>query len=120
MGIILAGRTLKPAYDKIGLAPRMLSRTLEDSATLSSPLIPWTACGAYMFGVLGVDNFSYAPYAFVNWICPLVSYFMTVLGIGVFWNDKVSGDSVPREPVSANSILGDGDLVPAESAIMKE
>ena len=85
LGIILTGKTLKPAYDKIGLAPRMLSRTLEDSATLSSALIPWTACGAYMFGVLGVETFSYAPYALINWMCPIVSYVMTVLGIGVFW-----------------------------------
>jgi NhaC family Na+:H+ antiporter len=88
LGIILSGRTLKPAYDKLGLAPRMLSRTLEDSATLSSALIPWTACGAYMFGVLGVETFSYAPYAFVNWICPILSYVMTVFGIAVFWKDK--------------------------------
>ncbi|MGL1933202.1 MAG: Na+/H+ antiporter NhaC [Desulfotalea sp.] len=87
LGIIIPGKTLKPAYDKMGLAPRMLSRSLEDSGTLTSVLIPWTACGAYMFGVLGVNAFAYAPYALVNWMCPVIAYLMTLLGIGIFWKN---------------------------------
>ncbi|HEY5716648.1 MAG TPA: Na+/H+ antiporter NhaC [Psychromonas sp.] len=87
LGIIVPGRTFKPAFDKMGLAPRMLSRTLEDSGTLTSALIPWTACGAYMYGVLGVDAFSYAPYALINWICPILAYVITVMGIGIFWQN---------------------------------
>jgi len=118
LGIILSGRTLKPAYDKMGLAPRMLSRTLEDSAILSSALIPWTACGAYMFGVLGVETFSYAPYAFVNWICPLVSYFMTVFGIGVFWKEKMAGSAVCADTdVEGHSFP---DSMSANCAVIKE
>ncbi len=85
LGIIVPGRTFKPAYEKMGLAPRMLSRTLEDSGTLTSALIPWTACGAYMHGVLGISAFSYAPYAILNWLCPLVAFAMTLMGVGVFW-----------------------------------
>ncbi len=85
LGIIVPGRTFKPAFEKMGLAPRMLSRTLEDSGTLTSALIPWTACGAYMHGVLGISAFSYAPYAILNWLCPLIAFGMTVMGIGIFW-----------------------------------
>ncbi|MCG8564356.1 MAG: Na+/H+ antiporter NhaC, partial [Desulfobacterales bacterium] len=103
LGIILSGRTLKPAYDKMGLAPRMLSRTLEDSATLSSALIPWTACGAYMYGVLGVETFSYAPYALVNWMCPIVSYLMTVLGIGIFWKKTTEDAPVDAKMEAAGN-----------------
>lgn len=91
LGIIVPGRTFKPAYDEMGLAPRMLSRTLEDCGTLTSPLIPWTACGAYMSGVLGVGAFTYAPYAFMNWINPIVAFVMTLMGIGVFWRKSDGG-----------------------------
>ncbi|MCP3941748.1 MAG: Na+/H+ antiporter NhaC [Desulfobacteraceae bacterium] len=88
LGIIVPGRTFKPAYDKMGLAPRMLSRTLEDSGTLTSPLIPWTACGAYMVGVLGVNAFAFVPYAIVNWLTPIVAFVITLMGIGVFWKKE--------------------------------
>ena len=57
------------------LAPENLSRTLEDSGTVTSVLIPWHTCGAYQSGVLGVSTWSYLPYAFFNIISP----FMTLL-----------------------------------------
>ncbi|WP_024822710.1 MULTISPECIES: Na+/H+ antiporter NhaC [Aminobacterium] len=85
LGIIVPGRTFKPAYEAMGLAPRMLSRTLEDCGTISSPLIPWTACGAFMSNVLGVGSFTFMPYAFFNWLNPIVAFLMTFAGIGIFW-----------------------------------
>jgi len=97
LGIIVPGRTFKPAYDEMGLAPRMLSRTLEDCGTLTSPLIPWTACGAYMSGVLGVGAFTYAPYAFMNWINPIVAFVMTLMGIGIFWRKSDGGITRKKE-----------------------
>lgn len=85
LGIIVPGRTFKPAYDRMQLAPRMLSRTLEDAGTMTSALIPWTACGAYMTGVLGVSPFEFAPYAIFNWLTPITAMILTTFGIGLFW-----------------------------------
>jgi NhaC family Na+:H+ antiporter len=71
IAIVLPGRMYKLEYAKRGLAPQNLSRTLEDSATITSPLIPWNTCGAYMAGTLGVATLSYLPYAFFNLLGPL-------------------------------------------------
>ena len=88
--IVLPGRLMKPAYERAGLAPYMLSRTLEDAGTLSSSLIPWTTCGAYMSGTLGVPTLSYAPYAILNWVNPLVAIAFGYLGLFVFYSKKES------------------------------
>lgn len=73
LSIVVPGRMYRDAYAKAGLHPKNLSRALEDSATITSPLIPWNSCGAFMFATLGVFPFAYAPYAFLNIINPLVS-----------------------------------------------
>ena len=73
MSIVIPGRMYKNAYDAKGLAPENLSRALEDSATLTSPLIPWNSCGAFMYATLGVNPFMYLPFAFVNLANPVVS-----------------------------------------------
>jgi len=72
IAIVLPGRMYKLEYAKRGLAPQNLSRTLEDSATMTSPLIPWNTCGAYMAGTLGVATLSYLPYAFFNLLGPIL------------------------------------------------
>ncbi|GIU31314.1 Na+/H+ antiporter NhaC [Shewanella colwelliana] len=73
IAILLPGRMLKVEYEKHGLAPVNLSRALEDSATITSPLVPWNTCGAYMASTLGVATIAYLPYAFFNLVCPLIS-----------------------------------------------
>ncbi|MEZ9198823.1 Na+/H+ antiporter NhaC [Shewanella sp. 10N.286.54.B9] len=73
IAIVLPGRMLKVEYAKRGLAPVNLSRALEDSATITSPLIPWNTCGAYMASTLGVATIAYLPYAFFNLVCPFIS-----------------------------------------------
>ncbi len=73
IAVALPGRMYKDAYEQRGLSRLNLSRTLEDSATLTSVLIPWNTCGAYMSATLGVATFSYAPYAFFNLVCPLLA-----------------------------------------------
>lgn len=75
LAIVVPGKMYAKAYKDKGLAPENLSRTLEDSGTVTSVLVPWNTCGAYQAGVLGVDTMSYAGYAFFNWISP----FMTLL-----------------------------------------
>jgi NhaC family Na+:H+ antiporter len=73
LAIVMPGRMYKNAYREAGLDPKNLSRCLEDAGTLTSPLIPWNTCGATMLGALGVNPFLFAPYAFFNLLCPLVS-----------------------------------------------
>lgn len=73
LSIVLPGRMYREAYQRAGLDPKNLSRALEDAGTLSSPLVPWNTCGAYMTATLGVFSFAYLPYAFLNLICPVVS-----------------------------------------------
>jgi NhaC family Na+:H+ antiporter len=80
LSIVVPGRMYREAYHKAGLHPKNLSRCLEDSGTLTSPLIPWNSCGAYMWATLGVFPFAYAPYAFLNLINPLVSILLGYLG----------------------------------------
>jgi len=73
LSIVVPGRMYRDAYRHAGLHPKNLSRCLEDAGTITSPLIPWNSCGAYMFATLGVFPFAYLPYAFFNLINPLVS-----------------------------------------------
>ena len=81
MAIVIPGRMYKKAFEKLRLHPKNLSRCLEDSATLSSPLIPWNSCGAFMFATLGVNPLVYLPFAFLNLINPLISLFYGITGI---------------------------------------
>ena len=75
LAIVVPGRMFAETYKDRGLKPEVLSRTLEDSGTVTSVLIPWNTCGATQSSVLGVSTWAYAPYCFFNIISP----FMTVL-----------------------------------------
>lgn len=81
LSIVIPGRMFKKAFDERGLAPRNLSRVLEDSGTLTSPLIPWNTCGAFMIATLGLAPWTYVPYCFLNLINPIVSIFYGFTGI---------------------------------------
>lgn len=81
MAIVIPGRMYKKAFDAKGLHPKNLSRCLEDAGTLSSPLIPWNSCGAFMHATLGVSPLLYLPYAFLNLANPFVSIFYGYTGI---------------------------------------
>jgi NhaC family Na+:H+ antiporter len=83
MAIVLPGRMFKLEYERRGLAPENLSRTLEDSGTQTSPLVPWNTSGAYMAGTLGVATFAYLPFAFFNLINPLIAIFLGFTGISI-------------------------------------
>ncbi|MDR1651359.1 MAG: Na+/H+ antiporter NhaC [Synergistaceae bacterium] len=90
ISLVLPGRMFKERFEKAGLHPRMLSRSLEDSGTLTSVLIPWNTCGAYHWNTLGVHPFEYAPYAFLNWLNPLIAIVLTYTGVGVAWRRQDS------------------------------
>jgi NhaC family Na+:H+ antiporter len=73
LAIVVPGRMFASSYKKYGLDPKNLSRTLEDTATVTSPLVPWNTCGATHAGVLGISTFIYLPYCFFNLISPVMT-----------------------------------------------
>ncbi|MGB0420970.1 MAG: Na+/H+ antiporter NhaC [Limisphaerales bacterium] len=80
LSIILPGRMYREAYQQRGLHPKNLSRALEDGGTLSSPLIPWNSCGAFMATTLAVSPLAYLPWAMLNWLTPLISIALAYTG----------------------------------------
>ena len=84
MAILLPGEVFRSSYEKAGMAPYVLSRTLEDGGTIFSFLVPWSAAAIYSSGVLGVSTLQYLPYAFLPLLCPVFAILCAVTGIGVF------------------------------------
>jgi NhaC family Na+:H+ antiporter len=83
LAIVLPGRMFSKAFKDRGLAPQNLSRTLEDSGTVTSVLIPWNTCGAVQQATLGVGAMAYAPFCFFNWISPLMTITFAILNIRI-------------------------------------
>jgi len=83
LSIVIPGKMFAKAYKKRKLAPENLSRTLEDSGTVTSVLIPWNTCGAYQSGVLGVSVADYFLYAIFNWISPIMTLFYAAFKIKI-------------------------------------
>ena len=80
MTLILGGKLMMPIYKEKDMLPQTLSRTIEDSGTVTSPLIPWNLCGNYISSALGVGCFTYLPFAFFNLLCPLIAILWGFLG----------------------------------------
>ena len=83
LAIVVPGKMFAKAYQDRGLAPENLSRTLEDSGTVTSVLIPWNTCGAYHSGVLGVSVAEYFFYAIFNWLSPMMTLLFAALQIKI-------------------------------------
>lgn len=83
MSIVMPGRMYKEEYERRGLDPVVLSRTLEDSGTMTSPLIPWNTCGAYMYSVLMVNPLDYIFYCFFNLINPILAIIYGYMGFKI-------------------------------------
>ena len=83
MSIILTANTFKEVYGKKGYEPRLLSRTTEDSVTVTSVLIPWNSCGMTQSTVLGVATLTYLPFCVFNYVSPLMSIFFGITGWGI-------------------------------------
>ena len=73
LSIVVPGRMFADSYKKNKLAPENLSRTIEDSGTVTSVLIPWNTCGATQSAILGISTLSYLPFCFFNLISPIMS-----------------------------------------------
>jgi NhaC family Na+:H+ antiporter len=89
---VLPSRVYRAEFARRGIAPRMLSRAVEDSGTVTSPLIPWNTCGAYMSGVLGIATASYLPYCFFNLLSPVITI---VFGFTGFRMEHLPGSGGP-------------------------
>ena len=104
MALVLPGRLYQPEFRRRGLAPVNLSRALEDGATITSPLVPWNTCGAYMAATLGVATLDYLPYAFFNLAGPLIAW---------RWP---AGFRIVRSPPAAAAATATGPSAPARDA----
>lgn len=87
MSIIVPGRMYAEEYEKRGLKSKNLSRTLEDAGTMTSPLVPWNTCGAFMATTLGVSTISYLPFAILCLISPVIAIIYGFLGFKVEYKD---------------------------------
>ena len=94
LAIMLPGMLLKDQYTKFKLDKKVLSRTLEDGGTMFSFLIPWDTAGIYTASVLGVATVTYAPYAFLLWINPIIAAIYALIGFAQF---KDNGDDEKKE-----------------------
>ena len=83
LAIVIPGKMFRKAYEDRGLAPENLSRTLEDSGTVTSVLVPWNTCGAYQSQVLGVGVGEFFIYAVFNWLSPFVTLFFAYFRIKI-------------------------------------
>ena len=91
IAIVVPGKMFNEAFEKQGLAPENLSRTLEDAGTVTSVLIPWNTCGVAQSGILGVATLAYAPYCIFNWVSPLMSLLVAGLGYKLKYRDDAEG-----------------------------
>lgn len=100
ISIVLPGRMYKMEFQNRNLDAKNLSRCLEDAGTMTSPLIPWNTCGAYMAGTLGVATFSYLPYCFFNLICPFVA---VIYGYTNFKIAPLQAETADAPPLTSTS-----------------
>lgn len=83
LSIIIGGNMFRNIYRKYGLEPRLLSRTLEDSISVTSVLIPWNSCGVTQSTVLGVGTLYYLPFCVFNYLSPLMSLLFAYTGFRI-------------------------------------
>ena len=94
ISILLPGKMFSDVYQNQGYRPELLSRTLEDSATVTSVLIPWNSCGMAQSAVLGVATMAYMPFCFFNWLSPLMTLVMALIGYKVHATTPEVGEQV--------------------------
>ena len=97
LAIMLPGLILKDQYTRFKLDKRVLSRTLEDGGTMFSFLIPWDTAGIYTASVLGVATITYAPYAFLLWINPIIAAIYALIGFAQFKDESADADEKIEE-----------------------
>lgn len=105
MSIVLPGRMYREAFQERGIAPQSLSRQIEDTGTITSPLVPWNSCGAYMAVMLGTATMAYMPFAFFNWINVIISFLYALFGFRI---QHISPDAAVTEHPQEAAFYGIG------------
>ncbi len=100
VAIVLPARMFTGEFERRGLEPQVLSRAVEDSGTVTSVLVPWNTCGAYISGVLGVSTASYFPYCFFNLLSPILDVLYGFVGFKVASSRDVE-ETPPRPTVAS-------------------
>jgi Na+:H+ antiporter, NhaC family len=104
---VLPARMFRGEFERRGLAPEALSRAVEDSGTVTSVLVPWNTCGAYISGVLGVSTASYLPYCFFNLLSPVLDVVYGFIGFKVPTREAEDGEELAGvRDVTAQGRLG--------------
>jgi NhaC family Na+:H+ antiporter len=101
LSIIVPGRMYRETFQQRGLHPKLLSRTLEDSGTLSSSLVPWNTCGAFMSSALMVPTVAYLPYAFLNLLTPVIAVILAFTGFRIATLSASEREAAAAAPFSA-------------------
>jgi NhaC family Na+:H+ antiporter len=101
IAIVLPGKMYRAEFKRRNLDPKNLSRVIEDAGTLTSPLVPWNTCGAYMAATLGVATLAYLPFAFFNLINPLVSIVYGYTGFTIVKEGEAVSLSLAKPPASS-------------------
>jgi NhaC family Na+:H+ antiporter len=101
IALVLPARMFKPEFARRGLAPTNLSRLAADSGTVTSPLVPWNSCGAFMSAVLGVSTLLYLPFCVFNYASPLLSVLYGFTGFKI----ERTGPSPPTVPVAGQPAM---------------
>jgi NhaC family Na+:H+ antiporter len=103
---VMPSRVYRNVFRERGIAPRILSRTVEDAGTVTSPLVPWNSCGAYMSGVLGIATAAYLPYCFFNLFSPVISllYGLTGFHIERIEGSGKAGTATADVPIAAEAV----------------
>ena len=96
IAIVLPARLFRAEFRKRGLKPQNLSRACADAGTVTSPLVPWNSCGAYMAATLGVATLAYLPFCIFNIASPLISLLWGFTGVKIEYTQPAE---VPTEPV---------------------
>ncbi|PRQ05278.1 Malate-2H(+)/Na(+)-lactate antiporter [Enhygromyxa salina] len=92
LAVVVPGRMYASEYTERGLDPKNLSRALEDGGTITSPLIPWNTCGAFMASTLGVATLAYLPWCFLNLANPIIGMILGFTGLSIARLDEDQGD----------------------------
>ena len=101
---VLPARMFRDEFERRGLAPQVLSRAVEDSGTVTSVLVPWNTCGAYISGVLGVSTAAYFPYCFFNLLSPILDVVYGFVGFKVEPSEPEQHDPAAVDRLDATGI----------------
>ena len=102
MDHVLTGKIMAPVYKEKGVAPEVLSRTMEDCGTVGAVLYPWHTSSIYFCGVLGVTYLQYLPFAFMSYLAPIAAMICALTGFGIFYSDrKLAEKSFAKLPGTA-------------------